>query len=685
MKRSVSSLAQSLLAALILAATALPALAQTTVTATLEALNKDKNKEKITAIHFTHNSKYVVYGSERGLVIRSTLPQARDANQIAKHDEEITAISSTVDGAYIISASKDQVVKIWEASNNSVSSLNVGQAKGSYPTLLAVSPDGKFFVTTNATGARVWDIANKAVLATIGYAAPKDVKITPDSKQILLSGFGIDPIGIFDAATGKQLDVIKAEGKKDVAPISSFDISYDGRYVATAGAPDKTLRIWNLQSRKEVQAKLMDKDPIQLVRFTNDGQYVVTASEDKKVKVWSAADLSLKLSLHEYGDKVDQITLTNDGKLFAASNGTDKAMVKDISWLELKPWKPADITPPAIAMISPRMNKERGIKNLAYSNQQRVRVQCKVNDLSGVKSVYINGKPAQRSMSAADRYESEDVMYLEDNAENKITVSAEDSLGNVTSLDLKVELQKITGIADANYHAVFFAVQEYGDKEIAQLDNPVADAKKLMQVLKDNYGFKDENVRFVENPTRAQMQETFDELQGGLTKNDNLLIFYAGHGIWDEEMQQGFWLPVDAAMHNRANWFPNNQLRDYIASIKTKHTLLIADACFSGGLFKTRAVADVSPAIQEMYNLQSRRAMTSGALKTVPDKSVFMEYLIRSLENNMEDYVGAMELFNSFRNDVINNSPNRQVPQFGEIGSTGDQGGDFIFVTKKRK
>jgi DNA-binding beta-propeller fold protein YncE len=664
----------------ILACTAASALAQTPVVTTLEY-----PKEKTTAIHFTHNSRHVVFGTEKGTVVRSTLPQARDANQIAKHEEEVTAIASTVDGAFIITASKDQVVKIWEAANNTVSTLNVGLAKGSYPTLLAVSPDGKFFVTTNANGARVWDIGTKGVLATIGYSAPKDVKITPDSKQILLSGFGMDPVAIFDAATGKSVDVIRAEGKSGVAPITTFDISYDGRYLATAGGPDKILRVWSLQSRKEIVAKPMEKDPITLVRFTNDGQYIVTASEDKKVKVWNASDLNLKLSLHEYDARIEQMALTNDGKLFTASTGSEKNVIKDLSWLELKPWKPADITPPAIAMISPRMNKERGIKNLAYSNQQRVRVQCKVNDLSGVKTVLINGKPAQRSLAAADRYESEEVMYLEDNAENKISVTAVDSLGNTSTLDLKVELQKITGIADANYHAVFFAVQDYGDKEIAVLDNPVADAKKLMQVLKDNYGFKDENVRFVENPTRAQMQETFDELQAQLNKNDNLLVFYAGHGIWDEEMQQGFWLPVDAAMHNRSNWFPNNQLRDYIASIKTKHTLLIADACFSGGLFKTRAVADVSPAIQEMYSLQSRRAMTSGALKTVPDKSVFMEYLIRSLENNMEDYIGAMELFNSFRNDVVNNSPNRQVPQFGEIGSTGDQGGDFIFVTKKRK
>ena len=63
--------------------------------------------------------------------------------------------------------------------------------------------------------------------------------------------------------------------------------------------------------------------------------------------------------------------------------------------------------------------------------------------------------------------------------------------------------------------------------------------------------------------------------------------------------------------------------------IKTKHTLLVADACFSGGIFKTRSAFGTPPAATNaLYNLPSRKAMTSGTLTEVPDKSVFVEYLI---------------------------------------------------------
>lgn len=85
-----------------------------------------------------------------------------------------------------------------------------------------------------------------------------------------------------------------------------------------------------------------------------------------------------------------------------------------------------------------------------------------------------------------------------------------------------------------------------------------------------------------------------------------------------------------------------------------------------------------------MYKLPSRKAMTSGALKTVPDESVFIKYLIKNLQNNDQPLISAEELCRSFKIAVINNSSNGQVPQYGAIGQVGDEGGDFVFVRKNK-
>jgi hypothetical protein len=156
-----------------------------------------------------------------------------------------------------------------------------------------------------------------------------------------------------------------------------------------------------------------------------------------------------------------------------------------------------------------------------------------------------------------------------------------------------------------------------------------------------------------------------------------------GHGFWDEARNQGYWFPSDARRQNRSTWLTNADLKEYISAIKSKHTLLISDACFSGGIFKSRSVmAGASRAVKELYELPSRKAMTSGTLKEVPDQSVFIQYLVKRLQQNTEKYLSAEQLYSTLRIAVINNSANGQVPQFGEIKESGDEGGDFIFIKK---
>jgi hypothetical protein len=233
-----------------------------------------------------------------------------------------------------------------------------------------------------------------------------------------------------------------------------------------------------------------------------------------------------------------------------------------------------------------------------------------------------------------------------------------------------------------NYYALLIAINEYKDPSVTNLEKPINDAQKLFQVLVDEYLFEKSKITFLKNPTREQIISALDRLEREITRNDNLLIFYAGHGYWNETNQKGFWLASDASKENTANWIANSSISDYIRSIPAKHTLLIADACFSGSIFKTRAAfGNLDKSAQKLYELTSRKAMTSGTLTEVPDKSVFVEYLIKRLKDNQEPYLSSEQLFFSFKPAVLNNTEN--IPQFGVVGNTGDEGGDFLFIKKK--
>jgi len=337
-----------------------------------------------------------------------------------------------------------------------------------------------------------------------------------------------------------------------------------------------------------------------------------------------------------------------------------------------------DTEPPAIEFISPRIPE--GIKY--YSKQPEMSLIGKATDEAGISFLSVRGE--MQSLTETGIFNT----HLElQPGENRFTIVAMDKKENLKEVEFVVEyVPPVVTLADkisesANYYGLIIGINNYRDKEIQDLDNPIKDAERLYQTLIDNYQFKNENIKLVKDATRAELIRSLDELAGKVTENDNLVIFYAGHGWWDAEAANGYWLPSDAEKDVKTNWFRNSTLVDYLKEINTRHTLLIADACFGGSIFKTRsAFGDKEKAYERLYELPSRKAMTSGTLTEVPDRSSFTKYLIRRLEENKDTYLSSEQLFSSFRLAVINNSD--AIPQYGEIEKVGDEGGDFIFLRK---
>lgn len=238
------------------------------------------------------------------------------------------------------------------------------------------------------------------------------------------------------------------------------------------------------------------------------------------------------------------------------------------------------------------------------------------------------------------------------------------------------------------YYALVIAVKDYTDKSL-NLQNPVKDAQKLISMLTSNYSFQPSDITFLKNPTREQILIAFEQLGSRLTQEDNVLIFFAGHGKWNDRIDQGYWLPADARMNSTVGLISNSEIKDHIHSLNNRHTLLISDACFSG-TFLTRS-ADNQPisainqpdrAILNSYNKKSRTAITSANKTVVSDNSVFIRYLLESLHKNQHKYLSVFDLFSDIRTPVMVNSPTSQEPLFGPIRETGHEGGGFIFIRK---
>ncbi|MCV9389329.1 caspase family protein [Reichenbachiella ulvae] len=337
-------------------------------------------------------------------------------------------------------------------------------------------------------------------------------------------------------------------------------------------------------------------------------------------------------------------------------------------------------SPMYLDIISPEYlteeNKSRGF--IQKVMVEYVEVEGIITDEDGVQGLWINNSAVIPSQETG-RFVAQVPLEM---GMNTLSFEAVDVKGNTFSRTYQMERElpppPPTMEAEGKYYALIIGIQDYDDPAITDLDNPISDAMALYTMLTEEYTFDPENATLLKNPTRDEIYDNLDLLSSKVTRDDNLLIFYAGHGYWDEQAQNGYWLPRDAEEDKKRDWMRNSAVTEYIREINSKHTLLITDACFGGSIFKTRkAFKDASMGINKLYEIPSRKAMTSGTLTEVPDKSVFMKYLLKNLERNEEKYLASEQLFYQLKPAVLNNSPN--TPQFGEIRNTGDEGGDFIF------
>ncbi|WP_321419147.1 tetratricopeptide repeat protein [uncultured Desulfobacter sp.] len=446
-------------------------------------------------------------------------------------------------------------------------------------------------------------------------------------------------------------------------------------------------RLW--QERPSLQIHMRLKNNEGLVTFVEkghlghlagirEGDKIITinnkALTDSGSKKWIEKSLT-------YGDAIN-IVLRRDG---------EKITRKVI--LDYQHYSPsitgktniiADNDPPVI--IVNKINPVTSLKRLSLKGS--------VRDNKGVYQVLINGVDTDLDEDGNFTHGVK-LAY----GQNMIRVSASDINGNSAEKTLSITRksqnkqrpakQEFTQEDDSNelvkgkYYALLIGIQDYLYESVVDLDFPVSDIIRFREVLKSNYTFSDEDIIILKNPNRKKILQTLDHLTNQLTPKDNLLIVYAGHGYWDKKLEMGYWIPSDGCRDDKSGWVANSTVKNYLKAIDGQHLLLVSDSCFSGSFFKMRkAFKGPLPSVKKMYNLPSRKVISSGAMEMVPDHSVFMEYLVKRLEKNKDRYMDAMQLFASMRDAVINNSPINQTPLYGTIQQVGDEGGDFIFVHK---
>lgn len=250
-----------------------------------------------------------------------------------RHNDEVTHIALTPDGATAVSASWDNTLIVWDVATGMARHTLIGHTAGIWR--VALTPDGTTAISASADRTLiVWDIASGAVRRTFTeHKSPVNrVAVTPDGATAISATS--KRLIVWDIASGLVRHVLTACKPSiyhiAVTPDGATAVSVSGDFNSTG-----EVIIWDIASGMARSHTLIgNRKRVHCVAVTRDGATAVSAAGELfsagKVIVWDLATGLARHTLIGHTEGVVDVAVTPDGTTAISA-----------SWRELIVW---DIT-----------------------------------------------------------------------------------------------------------------------------------------------------------------------------------------------------------------------------------------------------------------------------------------------------------------------------------------------------
>ncbi|MEX0283023.1 MAG: caspase family protein [Paracoccaceae bacterium] len=261
------------------------------------------------------------------------------------------------------------------------------------------------------------------------------------------------------------------------------------------------------------------------------------------------------------------------------------------------------------------------------------------------------------------------------------------------------DAQALTGTGQR--YAILIANQNYGASSgMPSLTTPFADIDAIGEELTGRFGFRTEAdlpdggllPLVLRDASRSEIETLLFRMSQIAGEKDTVLIYYGGHGIYEQMTDTAFWVPSDAVAGVPPTYLSASSISEALLRLQAGNVLVVSDSCYSGALMRAAptdgpgADEDRLRALQRLADKRSRVLITSGANEPVADQggdghSVFARAFLNGLRQSERDVFSARELFDR---DILPFVVGRsgQEPQYRPIARSGHEGGDVVFVAQ---
>lgn len=700
----------------------------------------------VESVVFSPDGKYLVSASRDNTLILWDVPRQRMHRKLTKHQNVVYAAAFSPDGQMLATSSRDKTIKLWYVdSGENFATLNLRADQYVYAEALVFSPDGRYLASACVDHAiRLWDTDDHHAVATLrGHdGGVTSVAFSPDGRTLAsgsrdrtvllwdLPHFNIvpthripEPLPVVEDITPPNIVILSptervvpstveyltVQGEThDDNTISEVNvngqevwITAEGRFTATVelSRGENEIRVTatdtygNMETerftivRSVSQPPLPDPTPtpsadldpptlsLEVPTETEAIEFVIQGSVTDDSSVAEVKVNNREISVSQAGDFTASISLVEGENEIRVTATDTHGNMETNRFMLFRRTPPIDTIGPEIRILTPVSNRARGLQREIHIDAEFVTVSGTASDPSGVSEVSVQGAATQRT---GENFTAEVELRRGDNL---IRITAIDTLGNTSKKEITVYHSQY--VRAGKDYALLFAVEDYDDWP--ELQNPVSDAESIQRDLEGLYGFQTE---LIKNPTRAGIFETFRRYaEMDYADDDQLFIFFAGHGYFDETFRGGYLVARDTRKPEddaeMLSYVSHSVIRDIIDRMRCKHIFLVLDTCYSGTFDRLIAMRGRAEAlserltetdIQRKLQYTTRWYLTSGGNEIVYDDSPFVHQLLEALRSKggVDNILTKDEILSYVQRLV---SPKPCASGFG----IDEPGSDFLF------